>query len=198
LHYKNYPDKGEDDISLEDLPEKVDLNAVTSVDSNITASESQPTADGITNSSHNSSTETLTTTSKLDRHKSAPTTTKITIIGHPPASKTYKLTPLASEPAETILLELHPTTSALASEWLDGLLMLLNQQPITKDTTSLVEMMEDWGVRLRMLNLRWEDVDWEAMEWNVKAGAVGDKAEVREVPSRDGLDEDYWYALPET
>jgi hypothetical protein len=76
--------------------------------------------------------------------------------------------------------------------------MLLNQQPITKDTTSLVEMMEDWGVRLRMLNLRWEDVDWEAMEWNVKAGASGDKVEVREVPSRDGLDEDYWYALPET
>jgi hypothetical protein len=198
LHYKNYPDKGEDDISLEDLPEKVDLNAVTSVDSNITASESQPAGNGITNSSHNSSTETLTTTSKLDRHKSAPTTTKITIIGHPPASKTYKLTPLATEPSETILLELHPTTSALASEWLDGLLMLLNQQPITKDTTSLVEMMEDWGVRLRMLNLRWEDVDWEAMEWNVKAGAGGDKVEVREVPSRDGLDEDYWYALPET
>jgi engulfment and cell motility protein 1 len=198
LHYENYPDKGEDDIPLEDLTERVDLNSVTSVDSNVSASEPHPAEDGIVNSSHNSSTETLTTTSKPERHRSAPTSTKITIIGTPPASKTYKLTPLTTQPVETILLELHPTTSALASEWLDGLLMLLNQQPITKDTTRLVDMMEDWGVRLRMLNLRWEDVDWEALEWNVKAGAGGEKVEVREVPSRDGLDEDYWYALPET
>ena len=115
-------------------------------------------------------------------------------MGHPPPSKTYKLTPMQSEPQEMVLLELYPQTSALASEWLDGLLMLLNQQPITKDTTRLIDMMEDWGVRLRMLNLRWEDVDWEALELSVK----GDRVEAREVPSRDGLDDDYWYALPET
>lgn len=198
LHYKNYPDKGEDDIPLEELSDRVDLNAVTSVDSNVSASGSHPAEDGIFNSSHNSSTETLTTTSKPDRHRSAPTTTKITIIGAPPPSKAYKLTPLTTPPTESVLLELHPITSALASEWLDGLLMLLNQQPITKDTTRLVEMMEDWGVRLRMLNLRWEDVDWEALEWNVKGGAGGEKMELKQVPSRDGLDEDYWYALPET
>ena len=198
LHYKIFPDKGEDEIPLADLNEKLDLNSVTSVDSNVSASEPHPTTSGVMNGSNNSSTETLTTTSKAEPNKSAPTSTKITIIGNPPPSKSYKLTPLTTQPVETVLLELHPTTSALASEWLDGLLMLLNQQPITKDTTRLVEMMEDWGVRLRMLNLRWEDVDWEALEWNVKAGASGEKAEVREVPNREGLDENYWYALPET
>ena len=198
LHYKTFTDKGEDDIPLSDLTEKLDLNSVTSVDSNVSASEPHPTTSGVMNGSNNSSTETLTAASKADLRKSAPTSTKITIIGHPPTSKSYKLTPLATQPVETVLLELHPATSTLASEWLDGLLMLLNQQPITKDTTRLVEMMEDWGVRLRMLNLRWEDVDWEALEWNVKAGASGKEAEVREVPSREGLDEDYWYALPET
>ena len=72
--------------------------------------------------------------------------------------------------------------------------MLLNQQPITKDTTRLVDMMVDWGVRLRMLNLRWEDVDWEALEMSVR----GERVAGKEVPSREGLDEDFWYALPET
>ena len=90
-------------------------------------------------------------------------------------------------------MELFPQTSYLASEWLDGLLMLLNQQPITKDTSRLIEMMEDWGVRLRMLNLRWEDVDWEALELSVKGDAVDSKA----VPSREGVDDPYWYALPD-
>ena len=189
LHYRNYASRGIDEPGLDDLPEKIDLNAVTSVDSNVSASE-QPTA---LMNGDNSSTETLTDKPSPEPLKAA-TTTKITVIGHPPPTKSYILTPLQSEPVETVLLELYPQSSSLASEWLDGLLLLLNQQPITKDTTSLVSMMEDWGVRLRMLNLRWEDVDWDALEMSVK----GERVEVREVPSRDGLDDDYWYALPET
>jgi engulfment/cell motility protein 1 len=96
--------------------------------------------------------------------------------------------------SDSPLLELLPQTSHLASEWLDGLLMLLHQPPITQETTSLVNMMEDWGVRLRILNLRWEDVDWESLERSVK----GDAVPVKEVPSREGLDLDFWYAMPET
>ncbi|KAI7366375.1 hypothetical protein KC336_g21328, partial [Hortaea werneckii] len=58
-------------------------------------------------------------------------------------------------------------------------------------TTQLIDMMVDWGVRLRMLNLRWEDVDWEALEQRVK----GLEVKEREVPSREGLaGEEYWYA----
>ena len=69
--------------------------------------------------------------------------------------------------------------------------MLLNQQPITKSTTSLIQMMTEWGVRLRMLNLRWEDVDWEDLEMRVKGVDVGG----REVPGREGVDEEFWYAM---
>lgn len=189
LHYRNYSLRGDDEPQLAELPERIDLNAVTSVDSNVSASE-QPSS--IPNG-NNSSTETLTDKPSHDPVQTS-TYTKITIVGHPLASKTYKLTPVQSDPVEGVLLELFPQSSALASEWLDGLLMQLNQQPITKDTTRLVDMMEDWGVRLRMLNLRWEDVDWEALEMSVK----GERVELREEPSREGLDDDYWYALPET
>ena len=184
LHHRSFPSKTADEPALSDLPDKIDLNSVTSVDSDVSASDKPAIMNG-----HNSSADTLTE-KRHDSHH----TTKITIMGHPTPSKTYKLTPLQTEPVETTLLELFPQTATVASEWLDGLLMLLNQEPITKDTTRLIDMMEDWGVRLRMLNLRWEDVDWEALEMRVK----GEQAETREVPSREGLDDDYWYALPET
>ncbi|KAK4637974.1 Engulfment and cell motility protein 2 [Fulvia fulva] len=179
LHYQNYSAKGEGEPPLADLPEQIDLNAVTSVDSNVSASE-QPIM-----KSQNDSTETLKDSA---RDSAKGTTTKITILG--------LLSPAGSRSAEAeegVLLELFPQTSYLASEWLDGLLMLLDQRPITKNTTRLIEMMEDWGVRLRMLNLRWEDVDWEALELSVKGDAVDSKA----VPSREGVDEQYWYALPD-
>ena len=39
---------------------------------------------------------------------------------------------------EAPLLILNPPSQSLASEWLDGLLMLLNQQPITADTNKLI------------------------------------------------------------
>lgn len=184
LHYGQYPSHGANTPALDELTEKIDLNFVTSVDSNVSPPE-KPAP--LTNGS-NGSTETLT----AKQRKSQPTT-KVTIIGHHPPSKTYKLTPVQSEPVETPLLELYPQASWVASEWLDGLLMLLDQQPITKDTTRLVEMMEDWGVRLRMLNLRWEDVDWQAMEERAKGGA---EAGNRKVPTREGLDDDYWYVDP--
>ncbi|KAK5174401.1 uncharacterized protein LTR77_001481 [Saxophila tyrrhenica] len=193
LHYRTYVSRGTDSPALGDLPEKLDLHAVTSVDSNVSASSEQPPT-ALLNGDNNSSTDTLTDKPLLHEPGKASTNTKITIIGHPPATKSYKLTPLQTSPVETVLLELYPQTSSLASEWLDGLLLLLNQQPITKDTTNLVAMMEDWGVRLRMLNLRWEDVDWEALEMRVK----GERVEGREVPGREGLEGGFWFGGLET
>jgi len=194
LHYKNYSNKSDVEPVLADLPEKLDLNSVTSVDSNVSTSD-QPLMNG-----NNSSTETLKLEKVHSQHETLKpagmTNTKITIMGMLPKPK-HSLTPVTSHTTdeESILLELFPLDSSTASEWLDGLLMLLNQQPITKDTTNLIEMMEDWGVRLRMLNLRWEDVDWEALEQRVKDGEVME----REVPSREGLEgEEYWYAMPES
>lgn len=191
LHYQNYRSRGDGEPALSELPEKIDLNGVTSVDSNVSALEPAALTNG-----NNSSTETLKESLlPPDSLKAATTDTKITIMGtSQPKSKHSLSTTNTASSEETTLLELFPQTHYTASEWLDGLLMLLNQQPITKDTTRLIEMMEDWGVRLRMLNLRWEDVDWEALEQSVKGG----KVEAREVPSREGLEGGYWYTMPET
>ena len=184
LHYQNFPSRSEGEPALTDLSEKIDLNAVTSVDSNVSASE-HPL---IQMNNNNDSTETLKDSTR-DSATNKGTSTKITILGTSPRSKA----PPSIDRDEHVLLELFPSSSHLASEWLDGLLMLLNQQPITKDTTRLIEMMVDWGVRLRMLNLRWEDVDWEALEMSVKGDAVA----ARPVPDREGIDDPYWYALPD-
>ncbi len=78
-----------------------------------------------------------------------------------------------------MLLTLHPQSHSLASEWLDGLLMLLNQQPITAETNKLVQLISRYGLKIRLLNVRFDD-----------AAFVGEEPEV---PSREGLDEDYYY-----
>lgn len=180
LQYQNYQSQSATDPPLSELTERIDLNTVTSVDSNVS------TISGGNPHLFNGNTETP--------HSQ----TKITILGTHPSPTNQ--TPADNNNDEHPLLELYPPTPSLASEWLDGLLMLLNQQPITKDTTRLVEMMVDWGVRLRMLNMRWEDVDWPALE----AGIKGLQVEEREVPSREGLWEDgkvgeeFWFGMPET
>jgi engulfment/cell motility protein 1 len=78
---------------------------------------------------------------------------------------------------EKVLLQLHPATHVAASEWLDGLLMLLNQKPITAETTKLVNLMASYGLKIRLLNIRYGDLS---------------SVEAR-VPSREELDDDYWY-----
>ncbi|KAK5722640.1 hypothetical protein LTR15_005872 [Elasticomyces elasticus] len=187
LQYQDFSVRGNDEPSPDELTERLDLSMVTSVDSNVSASE-HPLING-----NNSSTETL---KEVNGHDSinAPqqsTNTKITILGTRTKTNKHSLASFGTSDEESTLLELFPQSSLVASEWLDGLLMLLNQQPITKDTTRLIEMMEDWGVRLRMLNLRWEDVDWDALEARVKGVRVAE----REVPSREGLEEEYYYAI---
>jgi hypothetical protein len=213
LHHQTFAAKGTSDepLPLEQLPEKIDLDAVTSVTSNVTSN-----ANGLTNG-HSSLAASFTDSNPV-RASISTVASRIrdsseTLRGA--AAAPYpdtKLTILGTtgQPGDSIerpLLDLHPPTAHLASEWLDGLLMLLGQAPMTKETTDLVSMMEDWGVRLRILNLRWEDVDWEGLESVNSAGGKADveisenqagKFKVREVPSRDGLEgEEFWYAMPE-
>ena len=85
---------------------------------------------------------------------------------------------------EKVLLELNTDSSSLASEWLDGLLMLLNQQPITADTNNLIETLESWTLKVRMFNLRWEDVDWQQAQ----------SGEQKPLPPRPA-DRNYWYEM---
>ena len=80
---------------------------------------------------------------------------------------------------EIILLTLQPQSHSIASEWLDGLLMLLNQQPITSETNKLINLLSNYGLKIRLLNVRFDEATF--------AG------EAPEVPSREGLDEEYYY-----
>lgn len=79
------------------------------------------------------------------------------------------------------MLTLRPQTPSIASEWLDGLLMLLNQRPITADSNKLINVVSDYGLKIRLFNVRFEDATFPG--------------EVPKVPSRDGLDDDYYYDL---
>lgn len=80
---------------------------------------------------------------------------------------------------EVVLLMLYPQSHGLASEWLDGLLMLLSQQPITAETNKLISLVSNYGLKIRLLNVRFDD-----------AAFAGEEPEL---PSREGLDEDYYY-----
>lgn len=209
LHYADFENKLEQDPRLDQLqnqskpllygpslvsaelinPLSVDLTIVSSVVSNVSAS-TPSTA---------SSASTL-------RTLPASTSTKITIFGypnekshgsgtsssqHPSTSHSSRSNPSstkdgaikdiasAASTKESVLLTLHPQSHTLASEWLDGLLMLLNQQPITADTNKLVQLVGGYGLKIRLLNVRFEELD------------SGEP----ELPTREGLDEDYWYDI---
>lgn len=190
LHYADFATRSDVEPHLDTLHAKLELSSVTSVTSNVTASN----ADKI-----NSSTETL----KTKQTQQPRTTTKITIYGHLPSSppntssqiqtndQTHSRNNSAATHAnrrrpshhqkEITLLVLHPQTQTLASEWLDGLLMLLNQQPITNETSKLINMIRDYGLKIRLLNVRFDEMGFNG---------PGDGPEM---PSREGRDDDFWY-----
>ena len=58
--------------------------------------------------------------------------------------------------------------------------MLLKQQPITAETNKLIQLISRYGLKIRLLNVRFDD-----------AAFVG---EIPEVPSRETLDEDYYFS----
>ncbi|KAH0545094.1 hypothetical protein FGG08_000865 [Glutinoglossum americanum] len=159
LHYADFEVQGNYEPGLDMLPEKIDLSIVSSVVSNVSAA------------SHLSSSSAETLTPSPARLA----TTKITIHGYLPSSSTNS----SQKNTEQILLTLNPQSHSLASEWLDGLLMLLNQQPITAETTKLINLVSSYGLKIRLLNVRFED------------RMVGEP----EMPGREGLDEDYYYEV---
>jgi engulfment/cell motility protein 1 len=168
----------------------VDLSIISSVVSNVSASS----ADSIHSGSARSD-----STLKIVPHDKA--TTKITIHGRLPAAEditgraqqsrltNHSHSRQASKSSnathdqqkESVLLTLYPQSHSVASEWLDGLLMLLNQQPITAETSKLINMVSSYGLKIRLLNVRFDERDM--------------LAEAPEIPSREGLDEDYYYDL---
>ncbi|KAI9847198.1 MAG: hypothetical protein M1837_003062 [Sclerophora amabilis] len=169
LHYADFETQC-DRPELDALAQTIDLSIVSSVESNVSK---RSVASSITSDS---------STSTVKKSHPAPfpsSTTKITIHGRLPSStmtSTTSASASASGASEQILLQLSPTTHSIASEWVDGLLMLLNQQPITNETQQLIRLIGDYGLKIRLLNVRFDDAIYARDE--------------PEIPSREGLASD--------
>ncbi|KAL3456667.1 ELMO/CED-12 family-domain-containing protein [Aspergillus heterothallicus] len=158
---------------LDVLSGKIDLSTVSSVVSNVSASPD------------NSSSSTVKSMSQQ-----RVSSTKITIHGYvypttassePQKNNGHSRSGSRATQREATLLILRPESPSIASEWLDGLLMLLNQQPITAETSKLIKSISNYGLKIRLLNVRFDDA--------VFAG------EAPAVPSREGLADDYYYDI---
>lgn len=169
LHYADFDAQASYAPPLTELAEKLDVGTISSVVSNVTAGGEDDT------SSISSSTSTLKK-EDLSAPPKRNTRNKITINSYAPTESAEE------EQTERVILTLEPQTHSLASEWLDGLLMLLNQAPITAETNKLVGLVVDYGLKIRLLNVRLED----GMEAGEGKGLI---------PSREGLDDDYYYEV---
>lgn len=195
LHFGDFDRIAPESPDLDALPERIDLFTVSSVVSNVSASPDD-------------SSSSLTVKNSNKNHQNQSASTKITIYGYAPSHTAASTVPSASttthhhhqrsqhsvgggaptrsasksisgKEMEIILLLLRPHSHSIASEWLDGLLMLLNQQPITSETNKLIDLISNYGLKIRLFNVRFDD-----------AAFAGDAPKV---PSRKGLDEDYYY-----
>lgn len=195
LHYADHVKKQNRVLPVSELPNKVNLDAVSSVVSNVTTSpgplvlDDEADAAVPAGSNGKSPPPPPGTAPTQQQHKTTTTITRLTIHGSSSATlaqpQPVQSSASTEQQPDPALLELHTLSPALASEWLDGLLMLLDQQPITADTNKLLRVVETWGERIRMLNLQWEDVDWERI----------DSGEEVMVPPREGTEGPFWYNM---
>ncbi|RYP90567.1 hypothetical protein DL770_003329 [Monosporascus sp. CRB-9-2] len=158
---ESYPSRRAADDSL---GEKVDLGTISSVVSNVMAPNEDAKSEAST------STPKLSSVPPPSRH-----TTKITIYRYVNPQEARK----GGNGEEEPLLTLYPMNHILASEWLDGLLMLLEQAPITAETHKLIKLVGDYGFKIRRLNFRTD------------AAYAGPPKGAGMVPSREGLDDDF-------
>ncbi|KAK4191775.1 ELMO/CED-12 family-domain-containing protein [Podospora australis] len=193
LHYADFPEHLPYDPGLDALTEKVDLSTISSVVSNVSAPhETEPVGDPNEPPTESNNSSTSTFRHGASQQQQQKPTTKITIYSFSediPPKQNADGTPVAinppvnGEPKEQPILTLFPLNHSLASEWLDGLLMLLNQAPITAETNKLVTLVSEYGLKIRLLNVRLEQM----YTGPVPGSGV--------VPSREGLDEDYYYEI---
>ncbi|KAK8126478.1 ELMO/CED-12 family protein [Apiospora kogelbergensis] len=176
LHYADFALRTELDPTLEALTEKIDLSKISSVVSNVS----------MTNDDEKSNTQTTdtsgpkTSASSIGGASAAKTTTKITMFGFTSAEEALRPT---GDGKEQPLLTLYPLNNSLASEWLDGMLMLLDQAPLTADTQKLVTLVGEYSLKIRLLNV------------GMEAAYGGPPPGAGVVPSRQGLDDDYYYEI---
>lgn len=171
LQYATYSSRRDEAPPSGDLTQTIDVDNISSVVSNVTT-EDLPSS---------TRTELQAPPQETSKKSTRTTITKLTIHGSVRANAVDD---------EAVLLELHTGDSILASEWLDGLLMLLDQQPITAETNKLINLIGDWSLKVRLLNLQWDDADWGDHQDKPSHGKVT-------VPTREGLDSNYWYDMGE-
>lgn len=179
LHYADFTEKVSPEPGLDVLSDKIDLSTISSVVSNVSAPGEDAQSISSTSTLKNNTSQSNPTSAQAGTAVAATpkTTTKITIYSYISPEDAAQ----GSDTKEQPVLTLHPTSNSLASEWLDGLLMLLNQAPITAETNKLVSLVSDYGMKIRLLNVR------------VDAVYNGPQPGAGEVPSREGLDDDYFY-----
>ncbi|CAK7263023.1 hypothetical protein SEPCBS119000_000272 [Sporothrix epigloea] len=180
LHYADFAQQLPQDPGLDALSEKIDLSTISSVVSNVSATneDSVSEASGAV-SGGNTTARSTTTKITIYAFERRDETTKA---GHTGSDATASNSDAAAT-HEVAILTLHPVNHSLASEWLDGLLMLLNQAPITAETNKLVSLVSDYGLKIRLLSVRQE------------AAYEGPLPGAGTVPSREGLDDDYFYEI---
>ncbi|KAB8356687.1 hypothetical protein FH972_024263 [Carpinus fangiana] len=96
---------------------------------------------------------------------------------------------------EVPLLTLHATSDAQSSEWFDGLLLLLNQTPVTQGTDKMVQFIADYGLKMRLLNVRFEEAlgligGGGGGGGADRSGRYGRKVDM---PDREGVDDEFYY-----
>ncbi|OJJ08452.1 hypothetical protein ASPVEDRAFT_89669 [Aspergillus versicolor CBS 583.65] len=171
LHFGDFEGINRKRPELDVLTGKIDLSIVSSVVSNVSASPDNASS---------------STVKSMPHHVSS---TKISIYGYVQAatsgdiqkSNGHSRSTSRATQREATLLTLRPESPSVASEWLDGLLMLLNQQPITAETSKLIKLISNYGLKIRLLNVRFDDAEFGG--------------EAPSVPSRDGLTDDYYYDI---
>ncbi|KAL3470081.1 ELMO/CED-12 family-domain-containing protein [Aspergillus californicus] len=173
LHFGDFESMGIKRPELDFLPGKIDLSTVSSVVSNISASPDNSSSSTVKSMSHNHVSSTKITIHGYVHTAGTPSETQKTNGHSRSASRVTQ--------REATLLSLRPDSPSVASEWLDGLLMLLNQQPITAETSKLIKLISNYGLKIRLLNVRFDDA--------VFAG------DAPRVPSREGLTDDYYYDI---
>jgi len=191
LHYSSHVEKITPGPAVTDMPSRINVHNVSGVGSNVTAAAHKAGAAGPEGSKEAVNDNDKTISTRYQNDGSAGHDQMMVEEDDKHVSKGNTMTQLMIHgstrgSSEGVLLELHTPNSTQASEWLDGLLMLLDQQPITADTNRMIKTIEEWSVKVRMLNLEWEDVDW-----------TDDGADQPIVYDREGLDTDYWYDMGE-
>jgi engulfment and cell motility protein 1 len=174
LHWGDFEHQEDPFPTIDQLPDKVDTRIIASVTSGVGG-------------------DAVSTRSGLPVRQQP---SKVLISGYLPHSRDghsghsrnlSKMSKSSSSRREAVLLSFTPPNHEIASEWVDGLLFLLQQQPITAPTNKYINMMADMALRVRLLNLRYNEQD------GMIGGMQG--TEMPEIPSREGLDEDYYYQI---